>query len=68
MGSARYYLPAVALAIARHNPTHGCAWHRLWCCVHLVLVRWRYYEPVVVRGGSWALLGLASYWAVQRLT
>ena len=40
----------------------------LWCCVHLVLVRWRYYEPVVVRGGSWALLGLASYWAVQRLT
>jgi hypothetical protein len=40
----------------------------LWCGVHLVLVRWRYYEAVVVRGGSWALLGLASFWAVQRLT
>jgi HupE / UreJ protein len=39
----------------------------LWCGMHLVLVRWRYYEPVVVRGGSWALLGLAGYWAVQRL-
>jgi HupE / UreJ protein len=40
----------------------------LWCGVHFVLVRWRYYEPVVVRGGSWALLGLASYWVLQRVT
>jgi hypothetical protein len=40
----------------------------LWCGVHLVLVRWRHYEAVVVRGGSWTLLGLASYWALQRLT
>ena len=40
----------------------------LWCAVHVVLVRWRHYDVVVVRGGSWALLGVASYWAVQRLT
>ncbi len=40
----------------------------LWCVVHVVLVRWRHYDVVVVRGGSWALLGVASYWAVQRLT
>jgi HupE / UreJ protein len=39
----------------------------LWCGVHLVLVRWQRYEQVVVRGGSWALLALAIYWAVQRL-
>jgi hypothetical protein len=39
----------------------------LWCCLHLVLVRWRRYEPVVVRGGSWALLALAVYWAGERL-
>jgi HupE / UreJ protein len=39
----------------------------LWCGVHLVLVRWRHYEAVVVRGGSWALLGVALYWAVERL-
>jgi hypothetical protein len=39
----------------------------VWCCVHLVLVRWRLYEPVVVRGGSWALLALAVFWAAERL-
>jgi|JI6StandDraft_1071083.scaffolds.fasta_scaffold23797_3 hypothetical protein len=38
----------------------------LWCALHLVLVRWRGYERVVVRGGSWALLALALYWAVER--
>jgi hypothetical protein len=39
----------------------------LWCCVHLLLVRWQRYEPVVVRGGSWALLALAVYWVGERL-
>jgi hypothetical protein len=39
----------------------------LWCCVHLMLVRWQRYEPVVVRGGSWALLALAVYWTGERL-
>ena len=39
----------------------------LWCGVHLVLVRWRHYERVVVRGGSWALFGLALMWAGRRL-
>ena len=38
----------------------------LWCALHLVLVRWRGYELVVVRGGSWALLALALYWALER--
>lgn len=39
----------------------------LWCCVHLILVRWKRYERVVVRGGSWALLALAVYWTGERL-
>jgi hypothetical protein len=39
----------------------------LWCCAHLILVRWQRYEPVVVRGGSWALLALAVYWTGERL-
>lgn len=39
----------------------------VWCGVHLLLVRWRGYESVVVRGGSWALLALALFWAAQRL-
>jgi HupE / UreJ protein len=39
----------------------------LWCGVHLALARWRRYDLVVVRGGSWALLALAVYWAVTRL-
>jgi HupE / UreJ protein len=39
----------------------------LWCCVHLLLVRWQRYDPVVVRGGSWALLVLAVYWVGERL-
>ena len=38
----------------------------LWCGVHLVLARWHRYDQVVVRGGSWALCGLALFWAVQR--
>ncbi len=40
----------------------------LWCGVHLILARWQRYEQVVVRGGSWALCGLAVFWATQRLT
>jgi hypothetical protein len=39
----------------------------LWCAIHLALVRWKHYERVVVRGGSWALLLLALYWTVQRV-
>jgi HupE / UreJ protein len=39
----------------------------LWCCAHLILVRWQRYEPVVVRGGSWVLLALAVYWTGERL-
>ncbi len=39
----------------------------VWCCIHLALVRWRHYQRVVVRGGSWALLLLALYWAVERI-
>ncbi len=39
----------------------------LWCVVHRILLPWRLYQPVVVRGGSWALLILALYWTVQRI-
>ncbi|MBC7435736.1 MAG: HupE/UreJ family protein [Bdellovibrionales bacterium] len=39
----------------------------LWCAIHLALVRWRHYDRVIVRGGSWALLLLALYWTVQRI-
>ncbi len=39
-----------------------------WCVLHLLLVRWALYDKVVVRGGSWALLALAAYWTVERLT
>jgi HupE / UreJ protein len=38
----------------------------LWCGLQLVLARSKWYERVVVRGGSWALLVLASFWAIQR--
>jgi HupE / UreJ protein len=38
-----------------------------WCVVHRILVPWRFYQPVVVRGGSLALLMLALYWTVQRI-
>ena len=38
-----------------------------WCVLHRILLPWRYYQPVVVRGGSWALLALALYWTVQRI-
>jgi HupE / UreJ protein len=40
----------------------------VWCGVHWVVARWQRYEQVVVRGGSWALLALASYWTLQRLS
>lgn len=39
----------------------------VWCALHLVLLRWRAYEAVVVRGGSWALFALALFWTAQRL-
>ncbi len=39
-----------------------------WCGLHWVVARWQRYEQVVVRGGSWALLALASYWTLQRLS
>ena len=39
----------------------------LWCVVHRILVPWHFYQPVVVRGGSWALLALALYWTLQRI-
>ncbi len=39
----------------------------IWCGLHWVVARWHRYEQVVVRGGSWALLALASYWTLQRL-
>ena len=38
-----------------------------WCGLHWLVARWQRYEQVVVRGGSWALLALASYWTLQRL-
>lgn len=38
-----------------------------WCVLHLLVVRRAWYDKVVVRGGSWALLALAAYWTVQRL-
>ena len=38
----------------------------LWCGLQLVLARSPWYERVVVRGGSWALLLLASFWTIQR--
>ena len=38
-----------------------------WCLLHRILLPWRYYQPVVVRGGSWALLVLALYWTAQRI-
>jgi HupE / UreJ protein len=40
----------------------------VWCSLHWVVARWQRYEQVVVRGGSWALLALASYWTLQRLS
>jgi hypothetical protein len=40
----------------------------LWCGLHWLVARWQRYEQVVVRGGSWALLALASYWTLQRLS
>jgi HupE / UreJ protein len=40
----------------------------VWCALHWVVARWQRYEQVVVRGGSWALLALASYWTLQRLS
>lgn len=40
----------------------------VWCAVHLLLVRWPRYNQVVVRGGSWALVALALYWAMERIT
>ena len=40
----------------------------LWSVLHLLLVRWALYDRIVVRGGSWALLALAAYWTVERLT
>ncbi|MEO6320961.1 MAG: HupE/UreJ family protein [Polaromonas sp.] len=39
----------------------------LWCVLHRILLPWRFYQAVVVRGGSWALLVLALYWTVQRI-
>ncbi len=39
----------------------------VWCVIHRILLPWRFYQPVVVRGGSWALLILALYWTVQRI-
>jgi HupE / UreJ protein len=39
----------------------------VWCSLHWMVARWQRYEQVVVRGGSWALLALASYWTLQRL-
>jgi HupE / UreJ protein len=39
----------------------------VWCVVHRILLPWRLYHSVVVRGGSWALLILALYWTVQRI-
>jgi HupE / UreJ protein len=39
----------------------------VWCAVHLLLVRWSRYEQVMVRGGSWALVALALYWAIERV-
>jgi hypothetical protein len=38
----------------------------LWCGLQLVLARSQWYERVVVRGGSWALLLLAGFWTLQR--
>lgn len=38
----------------------------LWCGLQLVLVRHQWYDRVVVRGGSWALLLLAGFWTLQR--
>lgn len=40
----------------------------IWCGVHLLLGRWSRYEQVVIRGGSIALLALAAFWTVERLT
>lgn len=39
----------------------------VWCVIHRILLPWRLYHSVVVRGGSWALLILALYWTVQRI-
>ncbi len=39
----------------------------LWCIVSSVIARWQHYERVVVRGGSWALMGVATFWTIERL-
>ncbi len=38
----------------------------LWCGLQLALARSQWYDRVVVRGGSWALLLLAGFWTIQR--
>ena len=38
-----------------------------WCVLHRILLPWRYYQQIVVRGGSWVLVALALYWTVQRI-
>jgi hypothetical protein len=39
----------------------------LWCVLHWAASRWSRYNAVVVRGGSYALIGVALYWMVQRV-
>jgi hypothetical protein len=39
----------------------------LWCVASAFISRWKHYERVVVRGGSWALMSLALFWTVQRI-
>lgn len=39
----------------------------LWCAAAWLLAGKPWYTPVVVRGGSWALAGVAAYWVVERV-
>ncbi len=38
-----------------------------WCAIHWLLLRWKYYYSVIVKGGSAALMLIALFWIFQRL-
>ena len=38
-----------------------------WIVLRVLAVSWKRYQTVVVKAGSWALIGIASYWFIQRV-
>jgi HupE / UreJ protein len=39
----------------------------VWCAINLAVARWKHYDRVVTRGGSMALMALATYWTWERV-